>query len=353
MISTEIASGAMLSNPTANQGNIDIQTRSLNLANADITASTSGQGNAGRINIQSKDRISLDRSTISTAVNTLDTIGNGGNITIETALLNLSNQSEISSSTSGQGNSGRIEIQNADRIRLNNSTISTAINEGAITTEPSNITLQTRSLNLSNNSNITASTAGQGDAGTIVIGGIDRNTNQRTSQSANQRTNSNSSADRVVLSDSVIATDVQRTGRGRGGNIQIRSNALTLDDGSRISARTQGQGQAGDIDVFAAIVSLSNGSRLLTNTSSDRNAGNITLTVKDWITIDGSQSGIFASTTRDSRGNGGFIQLNSNDIILDQQGQISAQSQGRGQAGRIQMQATGDLTLNDRSTIST
>ncbi|HEY9661370.1 MAG TPA: filamentous hemagglutinin N-terminal domain-containing protein [Allocoleopsis sp.] len=310
-------------------GYIHINTPLLSITNqASINASTSGTGNAGSIRIPEAQTITLDHSTISTAVNSNAT-GIGGQIILNTDSLTLNNQSTISSSTSGIGDTGAITIT-ANEINLNDrSSITNAVNLGAIG-NARQITLNVSDLSLQD-SRISAETSGQGDAGNIRI----RNT------------------DRISLNNSTIATDVSPTGIGTGGRIAINTERLNLNNRSRISARTQGQGRAGDIDVFAVIVSLSNGSRLQTNTSSNQNAGNITLRVNDRIAIEGRRSGIFASTTGNARGDGGFIQLNSHDIHLNQRGQISAQSRGRGQAGRIQIQATGDLELEERSAIST
>ncbi|MGK7953676.1 MAG: beta strand repeat-containing protein, partial [Crocosphaera sp.] len=113
-----------------------------------ITVETSGSGNAGAINIKgntgeinlnSNETITLNNSNINSAVEE-DARGNSQEITLTTPNLNLNN-SEISAATAGQGNAGSITVENAENTNLNNSTISTAIAPEGVATQPSNITL--------------------------------------------------------------------------------------------------------------------------------------------------------------------------------------------------------------------
>ena len=170
-ISTEVKAGAEV-NPSPGQevGRINIQTRSLSLTNdSQITASTSGEGDAGSIVIQEAQQVNLNRnSSISTAVNT-EAEGNGGNVDIETKSLSLDHTSKIEASTAGTGDAGSITIPDAEEVDLDrNSSISTAVNPGAVG-NGGNVDIKTRSLTLTNESEITSSTAGDGDAGNITL----------------------------------------------------------------------------------------------------------------------------------------------------------------------------------------
>ncbi|NEO76919.1 filamentous hemagglutinin N-terminal domain-containing protein, partial [Moorena sp. SIO4G3] len=214
-ISTAVNSGAVAKKPS----NIAIKTRTLTLTNdSDITASTSGEGDAGSITIQEAQRVNLDRnSSISTAVNT-GADGNGGNVNIETKSLSLDNQSKILASTTGEGDAGSITIPDGDSVNLNrNSSISTAVNSGAVAKKPSNIDLKTRTLTLNNQSNITASTSGQGNAGSITI---------KEAQQVDLNRNSS------------ISTAVNTGAEGKGGDVEIETKSLALDQTSTIEAST-------------------------------------------------------------------------------------------------------------------
>ncbi len=402
-ISTAVNSGAVLSNPNANQGNIDIQTRSLSLTNgAEITASTSGTGTAGNIRVRDAEKITLDRnSSISTTVNQ-GALGNGGNIDIDTETLNL-DRSNITSSTSGQGNTGSIDIQATDRIALrDNSSISSTVNRGA-TGDSQRITLNTPNLSLSGESQISAATNGNGRAGDVQIeadrialsnstistqvgryatvpantntqshrqqadhqsdrqGNITLNTRSLTLNNGADITSGTNgrgragniivrNADHIAIDDeSAISTAVGRQGRGRGGNIQLQTEFLSLDHDAQINAQTRGRGSAGNITLKADRLEARNKGQLTTSTSSDRSAGNIALNIQDVTDISDNGSGIFANTT--ANGTGGSVILNTDTLNLNDRARISARSAGRGTAGDIQIN-TENLNAND-STLET
>ena len=153
---------------------------SLQLANkAQLTATTSGQGNAGRISIQNVNAVSLDNSTISTAIN-IPTLANltavqGGNINIHARSLSLNNGAQVTASTSGLGNAGSINITALNRIivdginsSFNPSNISSTVELTGVG-RGGDITLNTGILRVRNQATLNTSTSGQGDAGTIHI----------------------------------------------------------------------------------------------------------------------------------------------------------------------------------------
>jgi filamentous hemagglutinin family protein len=351
LISTEINSGAILDTSNTNQGNISLQTDRLFLTNnAAITASTSGQGNAGSIAIRNANTINLDRSTISSTVNP-GAIGDGGSINLQTNSLNLDG-SNITASTAGQGNAGSVAIRDANVVNLDRSTISSTVNPRAIGSGGS-INLQTNSLNL-DRSNITASTSGQGSAGNIRI------RDAETVSLAGRSTISTAVApigigrggDITIQSESLHLGNrsnitASAGGQGRAGDIRVNgANAVTLANRSNISATTQGNGRrAGDITMNSDILNLTSGGRLRTNTNNDRRAGSIIITGAENLTVNGRNSGIFANTSPTSGGRGGRIAIATDDLTLERRGTIAAQSRGTGRAGRVRIDAE-DVTLN-------
>ena len=327
-LSTEIQQSG-IANAADARSNIDIQTRNLNLNNgANITASTLGQGNAGNIRIQDANTVTLNnRSAITTAVNSHTATGDGGDIEIGTAQLRLNN-SEISSSTSGTGDTGAISISATEAIGLRNqSRITSDVQAGAIG-DSQRITLNTPALSLSGNSAISASTDGNGSAGDIRI------------QAAN----------RVTLSGSAISTQVRdnavvpRRANASQGDITLNTNALTLNN-SEVTASSNGRGRAGNIRVNANRLEATNGGRLISSTNRSRSAGTITLRDLEQITLDGSDSRISANTTRSGRG--GRIDLQTQTLTLNDGATISTTSQRSGQAGNIRISAVEQLQSTD------
>jgi filamentous hemagglutinin family protein len=328
-ISSAVNSGATVSDALSDRsGNINLQARQLFLTNgSEVAASTSGQGNAGSIAVRDADLVSLSNSSISSAVNA-GAVGQGGKIDIRARSLSLNNGARVSAATSGQGNAGSIAVRDAQEVSLDNSSISSAVNAGAVG-QGGKIDIRARSLSLNNNAQVSAGTSGTGKAGNISV----------------------YDADSVFLNNSSISTAVNPDAVGQGGDVDIQTRSLSLNNAAQISASTSGQGRAGNLNVRAHTIEAANGGQFLTSTASSENAGNITLTVKDDVKLIGSGSGVFANTTPGSRGNGGSIALNMTALeVLDGAG-IAVGSQGTGAGGDVEIQSN-SLTLNNRGFIS-
>jgi filamentous hemagglutinin family protein len=309
-----IANGAVITAQTENRGNggnILITANALDvLEGGQIITSTADTGRSGNIVLNVRDRIALSgtdatyrdrlrdfgRGTIANVsensglfANTeLGSTGNGGTIAIRTSRLDLTDRAQVLASTSGTGSAGQISIQDASAVSLDNSAISTAVNAESVLAEPnnqSNIDLQTRSLSLRNRAAITASTSGRGNAGSITV----------------------RDADQISLSaNSTISTTVNQGAIGQGGNITLSTNSLNLTDRSSITSSTSGQGNTGTIDIQAT----------------DR----ISLT---------SNSDITSTVNQGATGDSQRITLQTPDLALRGDSQISAATRGNGIAGDI------------------
>jgi filamentous hemagglutinin family protein len=245
-------------------GNLTFATEQLTLQDGvEATVSSTGNSTAGTLTVQGQDVVLSDGSRLvaetevgqggdidlqvgnsfhlrnGSAISATTHDGQGGNITITPGsnaasnTIALQGQSQISSDTRGRGSAGSIVIQRADAVTLDNSAISTAVRPGAVVIgqRVGNIDIQTRSLSLTNNANITASTAGRGNAGNITI----------------------ADAETVSLSDSTIATAVEQDASGQGGRVDIQTNSLSLTDGAAIAANSNQVGtNAGNIGITAS-----------------------------------------------------------------------------------------------------
>ncbi|AOX02302.1 hypothetical protein BJP34_25200 [Moorena producens PAL-8-15-08-1] len=364
-ISTEVKKGAIVQkdNNIDIDSNIDIKTRTLTLNESDITASTSGIGDAGSIVIQEAQQVNLDlNSSISTAVNT-GADGNGGNVDIETKSLALDHTSTIEASTAGNGNAGSITIPDADSVNLNrNSSISTAVNSGAVAEKLSNIAIKTRTLKLTNSSNITASTSGEGDAGSITI---------QEAQQVNLNRNSS------------ISTAVNTRAEGKGGDVEIETKSLGLDQTSTIEASTAGNGNAGSITIpDADSVNLNrnssistavnsgavaekggnvdlktrslklNQSQITASTDAQGNAGSIKIQEAQQVDLNRNSS-ISTAVNTGAEGKGGNVDIETKSLSLDHTSTIEASTAGQGNAGSISIPDAEEVSLNRNSSIST
>ncbi|NJO51806.1 MAG: hypothetical protein HC840_23000 [Leptolyngbyaceae cyanobacterium RM2_2_4] len=150
-------------------GNVEITTGTLRMSNgAQLSARTFGQGDAGNIIINARDRVSFDDSFISSSVG-LRAVGTGGTVEITTGTLQVNNETLLSASTFGEGNAGDIIINARDRVSFDNlSDASTEVRSDAIGTG-GDIVITTRALSVTNALGLFAGTSGQGDAGDIII----------------------------------------------------------------------------------------------------------------------------------------------------------------------------------------
>ncbi|NJR74476.1 MAG: filamentous hemagglutinin N-terminal domain-containing protein [Scytonema sp. CRU_2_7] len=229
-------------------GNITISSSSLSLTDgAALQASTFGQGNAGSVNVDAIDSVSLKDAGILTTVES-GGIGNGGDININAASLSLTDGAELvtavreasSNQPAGRGKAGNVNVNATGAVTIAGSkdellsAIFSRLATGAIG-KGGNITIFSGSLSLTDGAALDTSTSGQGDAGSI---------NVRTINS-------------VSLKDASIFNSVETGAVGNGGDINISAATLSLADSAQLvtavreasSNQPAGQGEAGDVNI--------------------------------------------------------------------------------------------------------
>ena len=187
---------------------------------------------------------------------------------------------------------------------------------------------------------------------------------------------------------------------GKGGNVKIDTDSLSLSNGGLISAGTSGMGDAGDIKITAKTISidgsfessdgytssqissnteyfdssnngvkggdggivtldtdtltLSKGGQILSMTNGGGNAGTVSVTAKNVSihdVVDGSNdyypSMISSQADSGSSGNAGSVKLDVESLTLSNGGQISSANYGKkGDAGIVSVKAK-DITIQD------
>ena len=307
-----------------NGGNIDITTTNLSLTNgSQITAGVFGTGNAGNVIINATDTITFqgidNQGFPSGIINNVagSGTGNSGDIEITTNNLNLIDGGQISNSIFGIGDGGNINLDVRNQVNISGFTVfdeattrfSSIASILGTDAEGSagNINITAQSLSLQDEARIDTTTSGQGDAGSIFI----------------------NTSDTVSLNDSNIFSQVESTGVGNAGGIQIITDNLTLDNGSQLTAATFGEGDAGNVIVNAT--------------------GAVSFQGRD---SEGFRSGIFNTVEANAIGNGGDIEVNAESLSLDDS-TISAGTFGEGEtAGNIVLQIDDNLTLSNNSVIT-
>ncbi|AFY55538.1 filamentous hemagglutinin family N-terminal domain protein [Rivularia sp. PCC 7116] len=388
-------------------GQIKLIASSLDLNNgSQISANTLGKGDAGKIEINASDKITIqvtdsneDSSGVFSAVAS-NGEGNGGEIKVTTSSLFLDNGGLFSTVTNGKGDAGKIEINATDLISLSNSgSILSSVNQGA-EGKGGEIKLSASNVDLNNNSRITASTLGKGDAGKIELnatdsislfnssfidsniragaegkgGSIDINTQTLRLTDGSQINSAVFGAEgnfpggkgkggeiNINASESVTLSGIGSTGfssgiftstaigaSGDAGNITVTTDNFGIKDSAIVNATTSNEGNAGNITFNTNTFAATNGGVVATATDSSGNAGTIKLFVKDKIVLTGSEllTGLFASTSANSTGEGGSIFIDPRLVIIENGARVSVDSNGSKDGGDISLQA-GTLQLNN------
>lgn len=332
-------------------GSINIVTDSLSLSDrAQLQASTFGQGNSGNITVNATGHISFATRAIAVSAVQQRGFGQGGNISISTDSLSLTDGSQLTTATVGRGNAGNVSIRATGDVSFDGTSSDRQFSSGVLTVagqgsigRGGSIDISANSFSLTGQARLASSTAGQGDAGDITI-----NTRDRTS----------------IENSSAVLTTVQQQGIGEGGDITINTSSLTLSNGGQLTASTLGQGDAGNVNLQIGQLSVQNGASISASTAgSSGQAGDITVnadsvelggisTDRSSVSIIGSQSEINPATNTFATGNAGNITVTARTLSLQDGARISTSTTGQGRAGNLLVRATESAELSGTTTIA-
>ncbi|MEH1860034.1 MAG: filamentous hemagglutinin N-terminal domain-containing protein [Nostoc sp.] len=391
----------------AGGGNIAVNARSLAIVRESVLFAGIKEGLgtpetvAGDITLNATGAILVaDRSRVYNLVLS-GSLGNGGNITIDSGSFSLRDGAQLAASTSGQGNAGNVTVRARDAVSFaDNAFILSTVESGGVG-KGGNIDIKAATLSLIDGAQLLTITRGasatqpaaQGDAGNVnvnVTGAVDIAGEKNGLKSG-------------------ISSSVQTGTLGNGGNITIDSGSFSLSDRAQLTASTSGQGDAGnvtvsakdavsladaaifstlgsttapiikvnfddsrrptvtiepreqtinpntlgssgDINITSDLLSITNGARLTTSTFGKGNAGSINLKTQNAVfsgnDISGLSSGVFSAVEEKAVGNAGTIGITTNELTLKSGAQLVASSFGEGNAGTITIQATDKFLVN-------
>jgi large exoprotein involved in heme utilization and adhesion len=333
-----------------NAGNLTINaTESVQLFGAsaagflsNLRTSTSGKGNAGDITIATQQLLVRDGAFIATTTGR-ESEGNAGKLTINATesvkLIGTSANglfSSFNTGTLGKGDAGDLNIATRQLLVLDGATITTLTGgEG----KAGDLTLTTRQLLIRNGSAITTLTGGEGNAGDLIVNATE-----------SVQILENGSLNTITFS------------KGNAGDLTLTTRQLLLQDGGAIDTLTSNEGNAGDLivnateSVQAIGVSTNNApSGLFTDTGGKGNAGNLFLNTRQLSLQDGAR----ISTRTQGAGNGGILTVNASESIElsgvrasdSSPTRITSEALGAGDAGILNI-FTGNLLVEDGAAIT-
>ena len=399
-------------------GSITMRANTLTADNVTILSSTNGTGAAGSITIRGgpglNDPLAATSVTIKNdALVRSDTFASGdaGSITVTANELNLQTGANLQGVTQGSGNAGNVMLNvgtlrsnvnpdlspiagaqtvlistesravgaagtvtirgvagqanpnaPAQLVALNNTTVSTEVGQiAAVNAPPGHIAVTADTVNLTGDTQITASTSGAASAGNITFntgsltannGALISSTNTTASGNGSGNagsvtiqglTGTGSSAASVTINNATVTTStgIAATAGNAPATISMATNNLSLTAGAQIKADTSGGARAGDIILATGTTSVGSGANISTSSTSTGagNAGSISITAST-LTVDGAGSAISAQTQ--GAGNAGSVTANANVLALSNGASLASNSLSTsptaGHAGAITLQ---------------
>ncbi len=370
-IQTNLAAG--------NSGSVAIDARDSILVNAPINTS-SATGNAGDIQLVARNNITVQNGA-QLSTNTFGS-GSGGNMQIDARQLTLQNNAQLSAltgddlrnnplATTNSGTGGNISLNIADSINLFNQSVITVQTNQLSSGNAGTLNIKSNQLNVQDGSLISGVTFGQGRGGNLRLDIADTLTLTGTETASTQTGiflnsfNSGNAGNLEILNarqvtvqgGALIAASASAT--GQAGNVTINtpdgivrvtgvSNNPRGQTASSILSETQNSGRAGDILINARQLLVQNGGQVSAQTIATGQAGTLAVNASERIEVSGT-NGSFASRlffNSAGVGNAGGIQINTNRLALTDGGQITVSGTGSGVSGNIDVVADSISLVN-------
>ncbi|KAB8334250.1 filamentous hemagglutinin N-terminal domain-containing protein [Scytonema tolypothrichoides VB-61278] len=393
----------LYSNAEGNPGIVSIKaTDSVSFAGTDTGIFTNvepgavGDGSKIQISTGLPGSVSLIDGAVLTASN--GGRGNGGDITIDTGSFSNKNGSVVSTSTYGvdNGKAGNLFIKANELVEVigtgtpGEGTSLRANVESEGTGKGGDLTIETKKL-VVRNAQVGTSLFGKGEGGNLTV----RATDSVELSGKVFSTNPNN-PNEPIRNPAGLFSQINSEGEGKGGNLTIETNRLSVGDGAKVQVATFGKGDAGnllirasDIDVyetananffpggiFAGVqvdedettvppkgyggsvtietdrLRVRDGARVSTSTEGDGDAGTLVIRAKESVEVSGkllnpngrfyndtSESQISAAATSTSTGNGGSVSIETPKLIVRDSGTVTVRSDNTKPAGNLEINA--------------
>ncbi len=389
---------SLFSSGSGSTGDLQIETGTLRVQNAGniggVIASANDSGSVGSISIQARDRVEVIDSPIRVQVSP-GSVGQGGDVIIETQRVNLRDGGQISTDTFSDANAGNVTIRASESVDIGGISLSDGLlynSEVSSTTgrargNGGNVTLETPRLTLSGGGSVsTTSFQSQGDAGNIKIraedvqldgfvtvpkeffseqfqipdGGLSVHSelsSEVSSSDADVRGGTITiDSERLRLSNGAQVSASAYGGRGQGGNLLVRAtdsiditgvggkrtNGSFAPSGLFADLQTGGIGAGGSISVETGSLNVSNGGKISASTFNQGDAGDITIRA-DRIDLRGENTVIRTLVNSEAIGNGGNLSIIGDRLTLGDGAELSSGTLGTGDGG--------NLTINARDSV--
>ncbi|MBE9115955.1 S-layer family protein [Lusitaniella coriacea LEGE 07157] len=326
---------------TGNIGDIRIAANTVSLTNGTKIDSTAlQQGNSGNIEIVARESFNADgegsRPDLTSGVYSSTVDVNAGKIDIRTLSLNLTNGARIGSTSLGQGSTSSIEIAVAQGFTADGTTSLGQVSgvfSRAVNGEAEEIDIRANSVKLTNGANLSSFATSL-----TIVSPLDPANNlsplaQASSSNISIRATQTFEADGAspLGAPSGVFTNLSPGVEGRGGDINIETNALRFTNGAKLDTSTFGRGDGGQISVVATNSVVFDG----------RNpAGNF-------------GGGITSFVAPGAIGDGGDVRITTGSLAVTNGAGLASVTFGRGNGGNFDIQAADSVLVQGESVITT
>jgi filamentous hemagglutinin family protein len=329
-------------------GTVQVQGNDITLSNAAITSETVGPIAGRNITINAENSLDLNgQVVIPSQQESLPAglfaqtsgEGHGGNLLINTNVLEVRDRAQILTGTRGIGNSGNLIVNATEVIEIKQplSGLSTqTIGSG----QSGRLEINTERL-IVDRGQISTTTFSSGDAGDLAI---------RASELVEVRGEFQpQNADRVfsggLFTQVEVPSDMNGMlspppATGSGGTLTVETDRLIVENGGQISASTTSEGSGGTLNITASEIELRGqrsdnmSSGLFTITRGPNRAGNLTIDTDRLIIEDGATVSVRGERSPmpmnppdeeiGEIGDAGNLRIHSDDIRLNRNAVISA-----------------------------
>ena len=319
-------------------GSISLNASKMDLAGiVGVFAETKGESEAGTLRLQpDNNKPTLDLTLAPGAKISASTSasGDGGNLIVSAPeAINISGPGELAVETTDTGDAGKIELATQKLTLSDGVKISASTSGGAGGT----IEVEADTFDARDGAKLITTTSGESNAGSIILNVSDNIT--------------------LAGDNTELLANTDRDSKGKGGNIIIGKiiapRTVIIRDGARIAVDSEGKGKGGgNIEIFSGSLTLDNRGQISAKTFST-DGGNITLQIDDDPLLLRRNSLISATAgiARDS-GNGGNIIINAPFIIAfpSENSDITANA-FKGDGGNIKIAANAIFGIEERKAI--
>jgi large exoprotein involved in heme utilization and adhesion len=349
---------------------------------SNIFSTTQGTGKGGNLTVNVEAEILSDGNLSGFYTNSILTAsGSAGDIIGKSKSLIVSNGAQINSiaNINTTGNSGNIAII-VDNIKITGAAAVPSVTPSVISTETKgagnagDLTIITDQLQVLSGGQVITSTNQGGNAGQLTIQASDIQVVGVARSSTGQfLTKKNADGNNVRLSSSITANTEPKS-TGKGANVNITTDRLTVRDGAVIQSATFGSGAAGNIAIIAkesirlegvaptpddpfpsSIIAFSGGipnKNVLSVPEATGKGGNITIDTPKLQLTDGALIALGSlNATATAQGAGELLKITADVISLDR-AELNAET-NFGNGGNMNLTANQLLILRNGSKITT